>query len=45
MQKWGRLEERLRPRRMLEKNGTLRKKGLKKLSGKVRPLKKEGEFK
>ena len=46
MQRWGRLEERLRPKRMLGKNGTLRKKKvLKKLPGKVRPLKEGGGLK
>ena len=46
MQRWGQLEERLKSRRMLGKNETLKKKeGPKKLSGKVRPLKEGGGFK
>ena len=45
MQRWGRLEEHLRPKRMLGKNETLRKEGPKKLPDKVRPLKEGGGFK
>ena len=41
----GRPEECLRPRGMLEEDKTLGKKGSKKISGKIKPLKEGGRFK